>query len=160
MQKTITEQRFYTLSRYHGTSDKTWTCGTQPWNPQSSRGSLRGTPDHPKVILHQGFEPFSFIFSGNRAVFTLFDAFFAISVGSLRCTLVHNDTHYEQPLCTSFLCTIQNSGPSLLFILSLIGAFVKFIFWKKWIFTKRGGAPAGTPHGRRPHRFLQRDHKE
>ena len=33
-------------------------------------------------------------------------------------------------------------------------------FKKSEFLQKEGGAPAGTPHGRRPHRFLQRDHKE
>ena len=77
-----------------GLSDKTWTCGLY----------------HPNGFLHQGLWPFSFIFSENRAVFTLFDAFLMIFVSSEKCTLVHNCTHYAPTLCTDLLCNRQIRG--------------------------------------------------
>ena len=77
-----------------GLSDWTWTSGLY----------------HPNGFLHQGFWPFSFIFSENRAVFTLFDAFLMIFVSSEKCTLVHNCTHYALKLCTDLLCNRQIRG--------------------------------------------------
>ena len=77
-----------------GLSDKTWTCGLY----------------HPNGPLHQGLEPFSCLISEYRIVFRLFDTFLAIFVSSQKCTLVQNDTHYAQVLCTELLCNGQIRG--------------------------------------------------
>ena len=131
----------FVMNTRYGLSDKTWTCGLY----------------HPNGLLHQVFSRYHSLFRDIVLYLRFLTPFWRLSCYPSLVHAVHNHTHYAPTLCTKILCIVLNGGLRY-FYLNSDAIICQVLFWKKVIFIKREGVPIRNSLGRRPHRFLQRDH--